>query len=250
MSLLGVQRRGSGPPLVWLHGFTQTKDSAHQFRSILAGTNELLTLDLPGHGENAGISASLDETADLLGDVLPIEPFMLGGYSFGARVALHFALHYASRVSVLVVLGATRGIQDENARDARRRSDAALANRIEAIGSDAFLDEWLARDMFSSLPHDPLERAARSSGATGMANSLRFAGTGTQRWLAPELSSLPMPTMAMAGALDQKFSLEATAIAEDIVNANAKFVPDARHAAHLEQPEATAELVQSFIRQS
>ena len=59
-----------------------------------------------------------------------------------------------------------------------------------------------------------------------------------------------MPTMAMAGALDQKFSLEATAIAEDIVNATAKFVPDARHGAHLEQPEATAELVQSFIRQS
>ncbi len=53
MSLLGVQRRGSGPLLVWLHGFTQTKESAHQFRSILAGTNELLTLDLPGHGENA-----------------------------------------------------------------------------------------------------------------------------------------------------------------------------------------------------
>ena len=69
MSLLGVQRRGSGPPLVWLHGFTQTKDSAHQFRSILAATHELLTLDLPGHGQNAAILASLPETAELLADV-------------------------------------------------------------------------------------------------------------------------------------------------------------------------------------
>jgi len=250
MSLLGVQRHGSGPPLVWLHGFTQTKDSAHRFRSILAGTNELLTLDLPGHGENASICASLDDTADLLAAVLPIEPFILGGYSFGARVALHFALHYPRRVRVLVLLGATRGIHDENEREERRRSDEALANRIEAIGSDAFLEEWLAREMFSSLPNDPLERAARSSDAAGMANSLRFSGTGTQRWLAPELSSLPMPTVAVAGALDQKFSLESTAIAEGIDNAHAIFVPDARHAAHLEQPEATAELVQSFIRQS
>jgi 2-succinyl-6-hydroxy-2,4-cyclohexadiene-1-carboxylate synthase len=235
---------------VWLHGFTQTRDSAHQFRSILAGTNELLTLDLPGHGENAGIAASLDETADLLADTLPDEPFLLGGYSFGARVALHFALHFPRRVRALVVLGATRGIHDAAEREERRRSDESLARRIEAIGAEAFLDEWLAREMFASLPDDPLERAARSSDATGMANSLRYAGTGTQRWLAPELSSLSLPTMALAGVLDRKFSLEATAIAEGALNAQALFVPDAAHAAHLERPDATAELVQRFIHQS
>ena len=65
MSLLGLQRVGTGPVLVWLHGFTQTKDSAHEFLSILAGTYELLTIDLPGHGDNASVTASLDQTADL-----------------------------------------------------------------------------------------------------------------------------------------------------------------------------------------
>jgi len=209
-----------------------------------------MTLDLPGHGENAGISASLDETADLLAEVLPLAPFMLGGYSFGARVALHFALHYPDRVSALILLGATRGIHDELERAERRKSDELLANRIETIGSDAFLDEWLAREMFSSLPDDPLERAARSSNAAGMANSLRFAGTGTQRWLASELSALSMPCLAVAGALDQKFSLEATAIAEGIAGAHAQFVPGARHAAHLERPDATAALVQSFTHRT
>ena len=77
---------------MWLHGFTQTKNSAHEFLSILAGTHELLTIDLPGHGENASVPRSLDETADLLVEVLPSEPFILGGYSFGGRVALHVAL--------------------------------------------------------------------------------------------------------------------------------------------------------------
>ena len=102
---------------MWLHGFTQTQDSAHQFRSILAGTYELLTVDLPGHGRNAGISASLDETTDLLANVLPPDPFILGGYSFGARVALHFTLRYPDRVRALVVLGATRGIHDLSDRE-------------------------------------------------------------------------------------------------------------------------------------
>jgi 2-succinyl-6-hydroxy-2,4-cyclohexadiene-1-carboxylate synthase len=234
---------------VWLHGFTQTKDSAHQFRSILAGTNEVLTLDLPGHGENAGISASLDETADLLADVLPREPFALGGYSFGARVALHFALRYADRMNALVLLGATRGIKDPSERDERRRSDDALAERIEVIGVTAFLDEWLARAMFSSLPNDPLERAARSSNATGLANSLRFAGTGTQRWLAPELATVSTSTLTLAGALDVKFSLEAKAIADDVADGTTSAVADANHAAHVERPESAAALVQNFIHQ-
>jgi len=32
----------------------------------------VLTIDLPGHGQNAAVAASLDETADLLADALPI----------------------------------------------------------------------------------------------------------------------------------------------------------------------------------
>ena len=248
MSLLGVQRHGSGPPLVWLHGFTQTKDSAHQFRSILAGSNELLTLDLPGHGQNAAIRASLDESAQLLDEVLPIEPFALGGYSFGARIALHFALHFPTRVNALVLLGATCGIQDPIAREERRRSDDALADRIESIGTDAFLDEWLAREMFAWLPADPIERVARSHDAAGLANSLRLAGTGTQRWLTPQLDLLLMPTLAFAGALDRKFSVEAMTIADGVLDGTAKFIRDAHHAAHLEQPERSAALVQDFTR--
>ena len=250
MSLLGVQRHGSGPLLVWLHGFTQTKDSAHQFRSILAATNELLTLDLPGHGENAGISASLDETADLLAEVLPNEPVDLGGYSFGARVALHFALRYPDRVHVLALLGATRGIEDLTERQERRRSDDALAQRIETVGANAFLNEWLSSEMFASLPPDPLERRARSADAPGLANSLRFAGTGTQRWLAPELATLSIPILTLAGKLDLKFSLEADAIADAVADGTSAFVADAHHAAHLEQPASAAALVQSFIRRS
>jgi len=247
MSLLGIQRRGSGPLLVWLHGFTQTKDSAHQFRSILAGTNELLTLDLPGHGENATILASLDETADLLAVALPEEPFSLAGYSFGGRVALHFALRHPARVNRLVVLGATRGIRDDAEREQRRRDDDELARRIETIGAAAFLDEWLAREMFGSLPNDPLERLARSTNAAGLAGSLRLAGTGTQRWLAPDLASLSVPTLALAGALDQKFRLEASAIADTVIVGRSQFVEGAHHAAHLEQPQRCAASVTDFI---
>jgi 2-succinyl-6-hydroxy-2,4-cyclohexadiene-1-carboxylate synthase len=246
MSLLGLQRDGSGPVLVWLHGFTQTKNSAHEFRSILAGTNEVLCVDLPGHGENAAISASLVDTADLLAEILPDEPFLLGGYSFGGRVALHFALRHRARLSGLVLLSATLGIRDDAERSARRDRDDTLADRIEAVGADAFLDEWLAQPIFATLPADPLERAARSHDAKGLANSLRFAGTGTQAFLAEGARELDVATLVVAGARDQKFLLEASLLEDTLIHATTRTVARAGHAAHLEQPRAFAALLSAF----
>ena len=232
MSLLGYERHGSGPPLVWLHGFTQTMDSAHQFRTILAANHDVLTLDLPGHGHNHARSATLDETADLVAQSVPDETFVVAGYSFGARVALHVALRHPDRVRCLVTLGASRGIEDEAQRRERRRTDDALADRIEQIGTDAFLDEWLARDMFRTQAPDPLERAARS----------------TDDWLGPRLTSISAPTLALAGEYDEKFSVEAMAIARTVGRGSYEMVPGAHHAAHLERPELVAELITAFTR--
>ena len=236
--------------MVWLHGFTQTGSSAHQFRSILAGTHELLTLDLPGHGENAAIEASLPDTAALLCEVLPTEPFILGGYSFGARVALHVALADPSRVRALVLLGASRGIEDGRERLARRERDHQLAERIEVIGTDAFLDEWLRQPMFATLPDDPRERAARSRDAHGLAASLRRSGTGSQQWLGPSLPHIECPTLAIAGSRDAKFTAEALAIAEGVAHGTHATVSGANHAAHLERPAQTALCVNDFISRS
>jgi len=246
MSLLGLQRVGSGPVLVWLHGFTQTKDSAHEFLSILAGTYELLTIDLPGHGQNSSISATLDETADLLADVLPKDPFLLGGYSLGGRVALHVARRHPERLSQLVLLSATLGIRDEAERLSRRERDEALADRIEEIGTNDFLDEWLAQPMFASLPHDDKERRARSHDARGLAMSLRRAGAGTQSWLGEALRDFSHPALALAGAHDKKFVLEARRLQDALPSASSAVVADAGHAAHLERPRLVADLVSAL----
>ena len=229
--------------LVWLHGFTQTKNSGHSFRSILAGTHELLTVDLPGHGENATITASLDETAILLADVLPTRSFVLGGYSMGGRVALHFAMHFPERLSGLILLSTTLGIRDEDERAARRGRDDALADHIEAIGTDHFLREWLAQPLFAALPDDPLENAARSRDAKGLANSLRHAGTGTQSWLGDRLIDCRAPTLIIAGKNDQKFVHEAQLLSKALTNSSTTLVEHAGHSAHLEQPAALARLL-------
>ncbi len=247
MPLLKYEHQGSGTTLVWLHGFTQTRQSAHQFRTILAGSHELLVADLPGHGEASAVRATLNETADLLASSLPDGPVALGGYSMGARVALHVALRHRRRVSALVLLGASRGIEDEDERRARVYRDEALAERVETVGTEQFLDEWLAQPMFSTLPPDPLERRARSHDAAGLASSLRLCGTGTQEFLGPRLLSLTQPTLCLAGELDAKFLFEARAIAAGAPDAAGEVGPASQHAAHLEDPEGCAQLVSAFL---
>ena len=244
MSLLGVQRHGSGPLLVWLHGFTQTKDSAHQFRSILAGTNEVSdSRPARDTARTPQYVASLDETADLLAEVLPHEPFVLGGYSFGARVALHFALappcarHVASCCSAR-----RRGIEDDAEREERRRSDDELADHVETIGAEAFLDEWLsARDVRVATRMTRLERAARSSRRRGTRELVATRGHGH-------------PALARAGigvALDADVGAGRSARSEVLARGDGDrrrpsrtgtvaFVDDAHHAAHLEQPATSA----------
>ncbi|HVB71117.1 MAG TPA: alpha/beta fold hydrolase [Acidimicrobiales bacterium] len=246
MSLLSVTRRGDGRPFVWLHGFTQTRDSAQRFRTILAETFELWTLDLPGHGTASAVTASLDEAADLIVGVLPDEAIDLGGYSLGGRVALHVAIRHPERIGRLVLVSATRGIRDDAERAQRRRRDDALAEHILEVGTAAFLDEWLAQPLFSTLPDDPVERAARSRDAAGLAASLRTLGTGTQEWLGDRLAVTGLPTMAIAGALDAKFTAEAQAIA-DADASRAALVGGAGHATHLEEPQECAELVSGFL---
>jgi 2-succinyl-6-hydroxy-2,4-cyclohexadiene-1-carboxylate synthase len=239
------------PPLCWLHGFTQTGQSAHVFRSILAAHRTVVTPDLLGHGARGTERGSLEEIADDIADSFPATPVDVGGYSFGARVALHVALRHPDKVRRLVLLGATRGIVDVNARAARRARDEELATHIEEDGVEQFIDEWLAGPMFRSLPRDDVERAIRvGQTASGLANSLRDAGTGTQRWLGDDLNSIDSPTLCLAGAADDRFAREAFAIAATVPHGVAQLVPGAGHAAHLHQPAWVAALVESFLRGS
>ncbi len=232
--------------LLWLHGFTQTGRSASRFRSILAETRELWTPDLPGHGESTADPTSLEACADLVADLLD-GPTDLGGYSFGGLVALHVALRHPPLVSRLVLLSATRGIRDPVARADRRAHDEALADHLEAVGVETFLDEWLAQPLFADVPADPDERASRSHRAAGLAESLRRCGTGTQAWLGDQLAAVTAPTFALAGERDDKFRREAEAIATGVPQGSVAVVARAGHAAHLVRPETVAGLVNGFL---
>lgn len=242
---LHVEVRGAGPRLVLVHGFTQTGASWGAVADDLASDHEVVLVDAPGHGGSTATQADLVTTGRLLVEAGGEATYI--GYSMGGRMCLHAALEAPSQVRRLVVLSATGGIDDVDERASRRTADEALAARVEAIGVAAFLDEWLTQPMFAGVPDgDRADRLANT--ASGLADSLRRAGTGTQLPLWYRLAELAMPVLVLAGERDAKFRAHASRLTGQIgANAAMALVPDAGHAAHLEQPNVFLALVRGFL---
>jgi 2-succinyl-6-hydroxy-2,4-cyclohexadiene-1-carboxylate synthase len=229
------------PALVLLHGFTQTRQSWR--RTVLAlgaGRYRALVPDLPGHGQAAHRTASFDACTAYVRALAP-ERFTLAGYSMGGRIALHAA--FQLRPERLVLIGAGPGLQDREERAQRRAADDALAERIEAIGVEAFVEEWGAQPLFAGQP--PRVAAAAHADrlrntAHGLAGALRGLGTGVMEPLWDRLPELAVPVTLVVGERDEKFRAIAERMRKRLPDAQVTVVPGAGHAVHLEDPEAVA----------
>jgi 2-succinyl-6-hydroxy-2,4-cyclohexadiene-1-carboxylate synthase len=231
------------PDLVLLHGFTQTRQSWRRTVQALDGRYRALVPDLPGHGQAALRTASFDAVTAYLRALAP-RRFTLAGYSMGGRIALNaaFSLHPQR----LILLGASPGLADPKERAARKAADDALADRIEAIGVEAFAAEWGAQPLFAGQP----ERVKAAANADrlrntphGLAAALRGFGTGVMEPLWERLPELQTPVTLIAGERDEKFRAIAERMRERLPHADLVVVPGPGHAAQLEAPELVARAI-------
>ncbi len=247
--------------LVLLHGFTGSSESWAVHRPVFATYYRTLVVDLLGHGQTEAptdpvrytIEQSASDLAGLLTTIAP-GPINLLGYSMGGRLALYFAIHYPYLVQRLILESASPGLPDATAQQERVRSDEQLANDIEAQGMAAFVARWEALPLFASqgaLPtevQNKLHKQRLHNRPYGLANSLRGMGTGAQPSLWEQLSSLSVPTLLLAGALDQKFKIIAEQMATYLPKAAVAVIPDAGHTIHLEQPQVFHTQVINFLQ--
>src|SRR3954462_11129169 len=99
------------PPLILLHGFTQTRQSWRRTATALGSRYRALVPDLPGHGQAALRTPSFDAVTAYVRALGP-DRFTLAGYSMGGRLALPAALHLQPRVERLILVGASPGLAD------------------------------------------------------------------------------------------------------------------------------------------
>lgn len=196
--------------LVLLHGFGGTHRAWDPVLPELDPERyNPIVPDLRGHGTKADVRPiSFD---GCVADVLAAAPdeFVLCGYSMGGRIAQKVALEAPGRVTRLVLVATSAGIDDPEARARRMAEDRALADEVEGMSVEEFVARWQAQPIFAGTPPEAArfwgEDLARNQ-PRALAEALRTIGGGAMEPFWDRLGELTMPVRVIAGARDEKFA--------------------------------------------
>jgi pimeloyl-ACP methyl ester carboxylesterase len=232
-----VMRRGSGPPLLFLHG-SDAFGTWQPFMEQLAQCFEVIVPDHPGFGESA-TPAWLDTIGDLAHfyrsfiDALALHDLTLAGHGIGGWIAAELALRDTGDLRALILIDA-----------------AGLPLAIDGIDTFMCSPDEIRRASFTDVARAPeLHDAQRAQIAKNALMTARLAWT--PRFYDPQLAKwlhrLRLPTLVIWGAGDAIFPpRQAEAFAAAIAGARIAVISDAGHLPHIEQPAAFVAAVNAF----
>lgn len=239
---IAYQRRGNGPPVVLVHGWCLNRRMWVYLEEALLATHEVVTVDLAGFGDSSGLAGPYrldryaEDLADLL-DELGLRDVTVGGFAFGAAVAMTLAQRHGDRVGRLVLIGvpsASHAAYDRMPRAMRRDWPLFAERSVDAICGQppsAATRSWLAA-MFAATP---LPVAVETCAVLGEFDPVAVA------------SDVRVPALFIHGAADNVVPPEVSATcAARMPEARVEVVPDCGHLVVLDQKERLAELVSSF----
>nr|WP_255726763.1 2-succinyl-6-hydroxy-2,4-cyclohexadiene-1-carboxylate synthase [Sporosarcina sp. ACRSM] len=251
------------PTVVLLHGFTGSTATWTEVSKRLTGVARTVAIDLTGHGKTTAPVESdryeMDQQVkdlEALFDHLGLRSFVLVGYSMGGRIALAYTILYPDRVSSLILESASPGLRSENERVERCQADHQLAEKLETDGLPAFVDFWENIPLFHSQKRlsDEVRQTIRQERlgqrATGLANSLRGIGTGSQPSYWSRLGTVHMPVLLLTGEYDTKFINISREMGEHFPTVRHETIPDAGHAIHVEKPDVFATMISEHLLQT
>jgi 2-succinyl-6-hydroxy-2,4-cyclohexadiene-1-carboxylate synthase len=224
--------------VVLLHGFAATPRQWDRTIAELAPdsfTPVALDITTAAPLTADGVSALVAASAD--------ERFVLAGYSMGARLALHTALAIPARITRLVLLSASAGIEDDSERAARRAADESLAASIEQAPIESFVKRWRAVALFAGDPdwvHEEVAADERRCDPSQLAACLRGLGAGAMTPMWERLGELRMPVEVLAGADDPAYVAAGARLAAAIPDARLRTQAGVGHRLPLQAPQAVA----------
>ncbi|MDA0266904.1 MAG: alpha/beta fold hydrolase [Cyanobacteria bacterium] len=251
-------RQGQGTPILLLHGFDSSLFEFRRLLPLLATTAETWALDLLGFGfSDRTLSPSFDPGAIKLHlhsfwQQQIGQPMVLVGASMGGAAALDFTLTYPDAVQKLVLLDSAGfavgpAMEKVMVPPLDRWATAFLKNAWvrRRISLNAYCDRaWVTADaeLCASL-HLACPRWSEAL--------IAFTKSGGYNFLSDKISQITVPTQVIWGRQDQ---ILGTADAEKFVGAIANsqlvWIDQCGHVPHLEQAQATAEVIIRNLAQS
>ena len=245
---LEILRRGTGNPLLLLHGF-QHIDPRLPVVDLLARDAQLIAPSHPGFGHSSR-PAEFDTVYDLvhlylaLLDTLPQGPLTLMGLSFGGWLAAEIAVKAGRRIERLILVDAL-GIKVSG------RETPDILDVFNAHPQDVIARSWHDPQTFAprydDMEDDELVTRARNWEALARYGFDPYMyNPQLKRWL----SSIKARTLVLWGASDGVVKpAYGEAYARLIPGARFESIANAGHHPEIEQPEALAARVQAFLNQ-
>ncbi|GGG87577.1 2-succinyl-6-hydroxy-2,4-cyclohexadiene-1-carboxylate synthase [Staphylococcus pragensis] len=247
--------------LILLHGFISDSRTYSQHLLALLQEVNVLTIDLPGHGQD---ESSMEETWDFPYLVKQLDEVLdqfkaytlhLLGYSMGGRVALYYALHGHHVLKSLILESTSPGIDNEDDRLERQQIDAARGKVLDIAGLEIFVNDWEKLPLFyTQYDLDKEKRKAiremrMSQDPHRLAKALRDYGTGHMPNLWKKVKDIQIPCFILAGELDEKFVKTAHAMADKMNDSPVHIFKEVGHTIHVEDETEFDTIVLGFLKE-
>jgi len=250
----------AAPPLLCLHGITQTAHSWDEVADDLSSAYRVLCFDQRGHGDSDwapdGDYARQTQAADVeaITDALGLSSFILAGMSMGGVNAISFTARHPEKVRALVIVDVSPEIQIKGVENIRHFIQAAdELDSFEAFVERAhqFNPRRSLDNIRSRLSHN-LKQLPNGKWTWKYDKALRSPERGFQATallnLWDDVRAIRCPTLIIKGGESDILSAESAGkMQAAIPDSRVVVVPGAGHSVMGDNPAAFAAAAREFM---
>lgn len=244
---------GQGPCMLLLHGMLSSRFQWMPNLVALSTRTRPTTLELWGHGRSPTPVSETDYSVEAYVDQFERVRKLSGasdvimiGQSFGAGLAMHYAIQHPQRVRALIITNSISAFSSSSD-DATRLSRERMVRKIEEGGADAIRALPMHPIHAKRLAHElkaQLVAAADAVDPVGVARSIRL--TAPHASVAGLLDRVTCPLLLVNGQYETGFQKHRDFAAKAIARCVVADLP-AGHAVNLEAAAAFDQAVLDFL---
>ena len=242
--------------LVLLHGFGGNKDTWNWVVPAWNDKYHIIVIDMPGHGDSVSkktLSYTMTDQAERLNQFLEakkIKTFYLFGHSMGGAIAVHYALNHREKVNALILIDSMGMVQTKSdgvklveKSDKNPLYDVCTKERIETLLNYSMYKPPYIPDIIKSALLE--EKCARRD-----LEKVMYEDMYTDVNLSAVAKNISIPTLILWGEKDRMTHVDdASLFHKNIKGSKLVILKEVGHVPILEEPEQTADEVDTFIRQ-